>query len=55
MTIEQLKERIDELIREREALLQDANRQIAFINGQMAALQALIDEMQAPPGEPDER
>lgn len=53
MTVEQLQERIDKLTQDRESLLQEANRQIAFINGQMAALQALIDEMNAPPSEPE--
>ncbi len=44
MTYEQLKERIEELKRQREQLMTQANLQLAKLSGSIEALESLVQE-----------
>lgn len=45
MDSEKLKERLSELIKSRDGLVREANQQVAFLNGRIAEIEALIAEM----------
>lgn len=42
MSEEKIREKIAEIVRQRDQLVQEANGSIAFLNGQIAALEALL-------------
>lgn len=46
MTQAQLKQKAAELAAERDALVQEANQRLAYLNGQIAAYEALAAEME---------
>lgn len=47
MNTDKLKARLAELIKDRDALIQEANREIAFRNGRIAEIERLINEAQS--------
>ena len=46
MTTEKLKTRLAELTKERDDLVQQANREVAYFNGRIAEIERLINEAQ---------